>query len=214
MTILSKIVVGEIKANCYIVGCEETKKAVIIDPGAEPEKIRKVIEEKNLKPEIIINTHGHIDHILANDAFNLPVYIHRLDVEFLKDPDKNLSAFFAVPYTCNCETKLLEDGDIIKVGKLNFTVIHTPGHTPGGICLKLSLCPLPRWERNIGEGENVVFSGDTLFCNGVGRTDFTGGSEEKLFKSIREKLFILSDDTIIYPGHGPSSTIGREKPHF
>jgi len=193
---VNKIVVGEVKANCYVIGCEETKKIVIIDPGDEPEKIKKIIGEKNLKPEIIINTHGHIDHISANDAFGLPVYIHRLDAEFLKEPDKNLSTFFAVPYTCNCETRLLEDGDVIEVGKLTFTVIHTPGHTPGGICLKT---------------DNVVFTGDTLFCNGVGRTDFTGGSEEKLFKSIREKLFILSDETVIYPGHGPSSTIGKEK---
>ena len=196
--IIEKIVVGEFEANCYIVGCEKTKKAVIIDPGAEEEKIKRKLAEKELIPEIIINTHGHIDHIGANDKFNLPVFIHNLDKEFLYDPSKNLSLLFSEPFICNCEIKTVDDGDVIQIGDLKFGIIHTPGHTPGSICLKI---------------ENFLFSGDTIFANGIGRTDFPGSDEKSLFQSIK-KIFTLPRQTILLPGHGPSSTIEIEKNCF
>lgn len=194
--IVEKIVIGEFYENCYIVGCEKTKKAVIIDPGGEGSKIKSFIKEKRLIPRFIINTHGHIDHIRANDQFNLPVYIHEFDREYLTDPVKNLSSFFPPQYVFKGEVITIKEGEKIEVGSLSFEIIHTPGHTPGSICLKT---------------ENIVFTGDTLFAGGVGRTDFPGGDENILFSSIREKLFTLPEEIIIYPGHGPSSTIGDEK---
>jgi len=200
--VIEKIVVGEFETNCYIVGCEKIKKAIIIDPGDEYEKISKLLAKLNLTPEIIINTHGHIDHIGVNDKFNLPVYIHQLDEVFLKDPSKNLSVFFKIPYTFSSKNiKLVKDKDVIKLSSISLKVIHTPGHTPGSISLLM-------------EKEKISFTGDTLFSSGIGRTDFPDGSEEKILKSIKEKLFILPDETIIYPGHGSSSTIGEEKKNF
>lgn len=192
--IIERVIVGEFLTNSYIIGDE--KECAIIDPGDEDFKIKKIIEKYSFKPIMIINTHGHIDHIGANDKFNLPVYIGEFDLEFLKDPDKNLSSFFFHPYIYNSTIYKLKEKDEIKIGKILLKVIHTPGHTPGSICLK---------------GDDFVFTGDTLFADGIGRTDFPGGNEEKLFKSIKEKLFILPEKTKIYPGHGEISTIGKSK---
>lgn len=185
--IIERIVVGEFLTNCYVIGCEKEKVCAIIDPGDEDLKIKKVIEKHSLNPVMIINTHGHIDHIKANDKFNLPVYIHKDDFEFLKDPEKNLSSFFSSPYICNCQIYKLDENDEIKIGKIILKVIHTPGHTPGSICLK---------------GNGFIFSGDTIFSDGIGRTDFPEGDSEKLFKSIKEKILTLPSDTEVYPGHG------------
>lgn len=196
---IKKMVLGQFFVNCYIVTCEKTGKCAIIDPGADSEKIKEEIEKEKLVPEIIINTHGHFDHIAENEKFNLPVYIHRDDEEFLKNPEKNLSAFFSSPYICGSKTITVKEGDIIKIGDVSLQVIHTPGHTPGSICL-------------IAEG--ISFTGDTLFAGGIGRTDFPGGNEEKLINSINKKLFTLPEKTIIYPGHGDISTIEKEKSSF
>lgn len=184
------------QANCYIVFDDKSKQCAIIDPGGEFHKINKVIDDLKLKPQMIIVTHGHIDHIGAIDKFNLPVYVHKSDAQFLTDPRKNLSHFFALPLVSKSEIKKVEDKDKIKFDDICFEVIHTPGHTPGGMCLKLG---------------NILFSGDTLFYQGIGRADFEYGSEDELFKSIKEKLFPLSDDVKVCPGHGPASTIGEEK---
>ena len=194
--IIEKIIVGDFFTNCYIVGCEKEKVCGIIDPGSEGEKIKEIIESKNLKPIMIINTHGHFDHIGANNFFDLPVYIHKEDFEFLKDPEKNLSSFFSFPYVCKNEVIKLEEKDVIKIGNLNLLVLHTPGHTPGSICLKI---------------ENILFTGDTIFAYGIGRTDFPEGDEEKLIKSIKEKIFILNDDIRILPGHGEISDLKNIK---
>ncbi|MCM8818312.1 MAG: MBL fold metallo-hydrolase [Candidatus Omnitrophica bacterium] len=190
--ILKRIIVGNVFTNCYIIGCEEKKECGIIDPGAEPEKINKIIENEKLKPIMIINTHGHFDHIGGNNFFAIPVYIHKDDVDFLKDPDKNLSSIFSSPYICKNKIVDLNEGDIIKIGKIAIEVLHTPGHTPGSICLKI---------------DNIFFSGDTVFANGIGRTDFPFGDEEVLFKSIKEKILILPDEIKVYPGHGDITTI-------
>lgn len=189
---IKRVIVTEFYTNCYIVGCEKENVCAIIDPGGDVEKIKKEIEKENFKPILIINTHGHFDHIGGNKFFDLPVYIHKEDKEFLKNPDKNLSSFFAFPYICNNEVVELKEGDKIRIGKIKLEIIHTPGHTLGSICLI---------------SEDILFTGDTLFADGVGRTDFPEGDEEKLIKSIKEKLITLPEDIEIYPGHGESSNI-------
>lgn len=192
-----KIIVGDLEENCYLIADDKTRNCIIIDPGAEDERIKKIIAENKLSPRFIINTHGHADHIGADDKFGLPVYIHRLDAQCLTDPGKNLSYFTGEPFALSVsQVKVLEHGDKIELDSLSLKVIHTPGHTPGGISLKL---------------DKVVFTGDTLFFGGIGRTDFPGSSEQQLLVSIRDRLLSLNDETVIHPGHGPSSTIGNEK---
>lgn len=194
--ILESILVGEMGVNAYILADPVSKEAVIIDPGADYPKIKKIIDKYSLKPKYVINTHGHGDHIGADDKFNSPILIHRLDSEFLVSPVKNLSAYFGFSLKMSKPERFLEDKEKIEVGNISLEVIHTPGHTPGSICLKY---------------DNIIFSGDTLFYEGVGRTDFPDSNENDLFKSIKEKLFALSDKTIVYPGHGPKTSIGYEK---
>ena len=194
--ILEKIVVGPMQVNCYILGCPRTSKAIVIDPGAEPERITSRLQRGKLKLKLVVNTHGHIDHIGAGADLAQSVYIHRLDAKFLTDPKLNLSAMMGLPFTSPVQALFLEDGQKLEVGDISLEVIHTPGHTPGGICL------------NAG---NFVFTGDTLFAQGIGRTDIPYANEKDLLNSIRKRLLTLQDGTIIYSGHGPSSTIGEEK---
>jgi hydroxyacylglutathione hydrolase len=194
--IIKKITVGPLETNCYIVGDPSSKEVFVIDPGADYEEIKRVIDMESLYPQAVINTHGHGDHIAANDAFGLPVWIHRLDAEFLYEPSKNLSGVFTMPFRMKKADRLLEEGDVLSAGDIRFEVIHTPGHTPGSICLKT---------------DGIIFTGDTLFRDGVGRTDFIYGSEKDIMSSIKNKLFSLSDGYVIYPGHGPASSIGEEK---
>lgn len=194
--ILETIVVGEMEANCYIFGSDKEREVVLIDPGADYEKISTFIKNRGLLPKFIVNTHGHIDHIGANHRFNLPILIHRKDSDFLSDPQLNLSALSGRGYRSPQASRLLEEGDSIEVADIELKVIHTPGHTPGGISLRY---------------DDLIFTGDTLFKGGVGRTDFPYGSEEQLLSSIRAKLLTYDDHTVIYPGHGPSSTIVKER---
>jgi len=194
--IIEKIVVGEFNTNCYIVGCEKTGKGFIIDPGDEYKRIKEVIKKVGIEVSFIVNTHGHMDHIKDDGQFGLPVYIHSEDVEYLTSPVRNLSQLFGFSLNVDVKSFTVEEGDILQAGELSFQIIHTPGHSPGSICLKCG---------------SVLFTGDTLFCGAYGRTDIPGGSEKALFHSIRTKLLILPDETIIYPGHGPSSTIGQER---
>lgn len=190
------LTVGELQVNCYILADETTRDAVIIDPGAEPEIIKGCISRNGLNPSLIINTHGHADHIGANRFFNLPIWIHELDKDFLIDTRKNLSAIFGMRVISPDAAKLIKEGDEIRIGDITLAVIHTPGHTPGSISLKV---------------DNMVFTGDALFCEGVGRTDFPYGSEKELIESITRKILVLPNDTVVYPGHGPASTVGHEK---
>lgn len=194
--ILEKIVVGPMQVNCYILGSSDTSEALVIDPGFEPEKIKRSLNKRGLKAKYVVNTHGHIDHIGADANFTCPVYIHRLDARLLKNPALNLSDMMGISFTLPAQIELLEDGQKLKIGEFYLEVIHTPGHTPGGICLN--------------EGE-FIFTGDTLFAQGLGRTDIPYASERDLLNSIQKKLFTLQDEVVIYPGHGPSSTIGEEK---
>ncbi len=191
-----KLAVGPMACNAYIVACDETKEALVIDPGADAGRIKALALKHGLKVKCVVNTHGHGDHIGANGAFKVPILIHSLDAGALTDPVMNLSEMFFFRITSPEASRLLKDGDLIEFGKKSLTVIHTPGHTPGGISLKMG---------------DAVFTGDTLFCGGIGRTDLPGGESDKLLMSIRHRLMALDDDTRIYPGHGPDSTIGDER---
>ena len=198
--ILEQIKVGSMQVNCYILGDDRTRRAAVIDPGDDYDKIKNTLAKKNLKAEIIINTHGHIDHIGVDDRFGLKIYAHKDELPMLKDEGLNLSAFLLAPFSVKNEVYPLEDGQDIRLDSIHLKVIHTPGHTPGGISLLL-----------LHPKNKIVFTGDTLFCQGIGRTDFPGASEDVIIKSIKTRLFTLPDDTVVYPGHGPSTTIGAEK---
>lgn len=200
--ILKTIVVGIYETNCYIVASETTKKGIIIDPGAEPEKIISEIKKMGLLIEWIIITHTHFDHIGAvkslKDATGAKIAMHQNEGEgFNNALAKALGIVMSGSVNSTFEPdRLLNDGDIVTISDLQFTVLHTPGHSPGGISLA---------------GHGVVFSGDTLFNCGVGRTDFPGCSQSQLMSSIRNKLLSLPDDTVVFPGHGPRTTIGNER---
>lgn len=192
--------VGDLGTNCYIVYCEETRQAAVIDPGGNAKDIIAGINGEGLAVACVINTHGHADHIAANQEicqlFKAPIYIHSADAPMLTNAQMNLSVFIGSGFTCQAAERLLQDGDIIEVGTLQLKVLHTPGHTPGGICLY---------------GYGILFSGDTLFAESVGRTDFPGGSYSQLLKSIKEKLFILDGETKVLPGHGGTTTVEWER---
>lgn len=194
------IVVGALKTNCYLVYCKETLECAVIDPGAEAEKIFSVISRKNLRPTVIINTHGHFDHIGANkhikDKYNIPLYIHSLDSKMSGLFQQLALSFLPGAKASPPPDKLLEDGENIEIGKSSLKVIHTPGHSPGSISLM---------------GDGFLLSGDALFCGGIGRTDIPGGSLNDLQDSIKNKILVLPDETIVLPGHGHSTTIAQEK---
>jgi len=193
------VIVGALETNCYIVYCEETLECAVIDPGAEPEKIFRLIGHKGLKPTILINTHGHVDHIGANrdikDKFDIPLYLHAADKPMLESVLQSELSFFLGAKESPPPDKYLEEGDEIKIGYVSLSVIHTPGHSPGSVCLM---------------GDGILFSGDTLFFGGVGRTDLPGGSWSEMESSIREKIFTLPADTVVLPGHGPTTTVDQE----
>lgn len=197
--IVEKLVVGQFASNCYIVGSESGSEGMIIDPGEEAEVILKRAKELGLDIKIIVLTHGHLDHIAAlkrvKEVTGAEVAIHADDATTLNDD--SLSLFLGLPrQTPPSPDRLLKGWEGIEIGGLSFTVLHTPGHTPGGICLL---------------GEGIVFSGDTLFNYGIGRADLPGGEPARLIESIHEKLMLLPDDTVVYPGHGPETTIGAER---
>lgn len=192
--------VGNLGTNCYIVWCENTKKAVVIDPGGNPDRILAAVQKEGLNVEAVINTHGHADHVLANtkvqEATGAPLWIHAADAEMLGSGSRNLSAFLGGATSCGTADRRLSDGEVLQIGEFSLKVLHTPGHTPGGICLL---------------ADRTVFVGDTLFAESIGRTDFPGGSYAQLIQSIKDKLMALADDVKVYPGHGPATTIGWER---
>ena len=198
--ILETVRVGGMQVNCYVLACAEGAKAVIIDPGDQAHRIKAVLEKHRLTPGIVINTHGHFDHIAKDDEFGVEVYVHKDDRPMLEDPARNLSASFSIPCKVSSCIKTLEDGDLVKFDCIELEVMHLPGHSPGGIALLMK-----------SPETGIVFTGDTLFCRGVGRCDLPGGNEDSLGISIRDKLFTLPENTKVYPGHGPGTTIGEEK---
>ena len=195
-----RIPVGVYSANCYIIYDENIKEGIIVDPGGDAKTILEIVEKKELNIKYIVLTHGHGDHIggvsQIRDALNITVLAHELEREMLIDGSKNLSSTMTTG-TIEIEPDiLLKDGDIIQFGGLKGIVIHTPGHSKGGICLKI---------------EDVLITGDTLFKDSIGRTDLIGGDYKTIINSIKEKLLIYPNHTKVYPGHGLSSTLEEEK---
>lgn len=192
---------GSLGANCYLVACEQTRQGMLIDPGADAAQIIAMVNEAEITIKYIVNTHGHVDHVGANaevrQAFAAPIVIHEADGQLYRKPKESLTLFFGDAKLAKPD-QLVKDGDQLQLGRLTATVLATPGHTKGSICLQL---------------EDVVFSGDTLFTGSIGRTDFPGGSAQEIITSIKEKLLVLPPDTVVYPGHGPQTTIGQEKAH-
>ncbi len=198
--ILKTIEVGPFASNCYLVASEQTREAMIIDPGDEAQVILDAARELALKVKLIVITHGHVDHVSAvrqvKEATGAPVALHGDDVATMRGSGQILTMLLGIqPEEPPPPDHLLKDGDVIELGELSFRVAHTPGHSPGGICL-------------IGEG--LAFTGDTLFNYGIGRTDLPGGSYTGLMNSIHTRLLSLPDDTVVLPGHGPQTTIGDE----
>jgi glyoxylase-like metal-dependent hydrolase (beta-lactamase superfamily II) len=194
------LIVGPLLSNCYIVWDNNIKKGLIIDPGDDSDKILKTINKLEVGIEYIIATHGHFDHVGAvaslKKELNIKFIAHKNDFFFIEDSENAARRWGFEIQKPPKPDNFIEDGDIIQIGSLNFEVLHTPGHSPGGISLFQN---------------GMVFCGDTLFQGSIGRTDFRKGSLEELIKSIKTRLYTLPDDTIVYSGHGPITTIGAEK---
>lgn len=205
---IQNFVLGMVGTNCYLVVNEEEKQCILIDPAVYSGEIAEQIRREGLDLRAILLTHGHFDHIMGIDGFRkefpeIPVYAHREEEALLKDASMNASLEFGRQYTFS-GAAYAEDGDMLDLAGMQFQVIHTPGHTIGGCCYYL-------------QEEKVLFSGDTLFRESIGRTDFPTGNGGQLMRSIREKLFILPEETAVYPGHMERTTIGDEKkynPYF
>jgi len=198
--IIKRLVVGHLSANCYVVGLKSSGEGMVIDPGGNEQDIFKAITESGLEITTIVLTHGHSDHIAAlrdiQERTGAQVAIHIEDADFLEGYG-SVSSQFGISYkTPHPPDRLLREGDVIDVGGLSFTVVHTPGHTPGSICLL---------------SDDKVFTGDTIFRRGIGTTLMPGSSRPELIESIRRRLMTLPDETIIYPGHGRETTIGAER---
>lgn len=197
---LLSLIVGQLGVNCYIPYCEQTRHCAVIDPGDRAEKILALIEKNSLSLKYILLTHGHFDHIGAvnelKEQTGAQVVVHHEDLDMIMDPDKNLSSYVGSKHIKVSADLMVEDGMALQIGNITLEVIHTPGHTRGGVSYL---------------GEGLLFTGDTLFAGSVGRTDLPGGNHHTLIKSIKEKVLSLNDNLIIYPGHGPKSTLGQER---
>lgn len=198
---INKLVVGPVTTNCYIVSNENTKEAIIIDPGAEPDRIMRKVEEEGVLVKAILLTHGHFDHVMAvNELKNrchAKVYVGEEDADLMENPDENVSAMFGQPYIARAD-ETLRDGEQLQMAGFSIEVLHTPGHTKGGVCYYF-------------KDEGVLFCGDTVFFQSVGRTDFPTGNSRILSESIQNKIFSLPDDVQLFTGHGESTTVGYEK---
>jgi len=197
---LERMEVGPVLTNCYLVGCEETREGLLIDPGGDGERILNAVRRAGLTVRQLLNTHGHADHIAANAAvkraLDCAILVHEADADMITSREASLLDWIPGGEPSPQADRRLRDGDRVVVGTLEFRVVHLPGHTPGGIGLL---------------DEAVLFSGDTLFAESMGRTDLPGGSEDALLRSLGERIAPLEETVAVYPGHGPPTTIGREK---
>jgi glyoxylase-like metal-dependent hydrolase (beta-lactamase superfamily II) len=198
--ILIRLIVGPLQVNCFILADEKTKDTVVIDPGDDAEDILKIIKDKGFKVKYIVNTHGHFDHVGANkaikEATGAELLIHEGDAPVLASVARHSQAFGMNPVSSPPADRYVKHGDVITAGEVSLKVLHTPGHSPGGICLL---------------EEGMVFTGDALFAGSIGRTDLPGGDLMTLLGSIKTNLMNLPDDTKVFSGHGPASTIGDER---
>lgn len=198
---IKTMVLGMVQTNCYIVKAPESKEVIIIDPADQADKIDNYLKENDLVCKKILLTHGHFDHIMAAHSLkcltDAPIYAHENEVELLKNPHWNASAHMGKEISLEPDY-FLKDKEEFQVAGLAWQVIYTPGHTEGGVCYYL-------------KEDAVVFSGDTLFFESIGRTDFPTGNHQRLVESINNKLLVLADETEVYPGHGRPTTIGHER---
>jgi hydroxyacylglutathione hydrolase len=213
--------VGMLQCNCHIVGDPQTREAIVIDPGDDAARILEVIERHHLKVTAIVVTHTHIDHVIGlrrvHQATRAPVYVHSDDLDLYRMLDVQATWLgWKAPEKVQID-QLVREGDIIRWGSFQAQVIHTPGHTPGSICLYMpsdmprALTDAAAAAKPAGTGTGQLFAGDTLFAGSIGRTDLWGGSFEGIIRSLKGKLLELPDDTIVYPGHGEATTIGKER---
>ncbi len=198
--IIKKLEVGPIMANCFILGCESTKEAVVIDPGDDADRILMELAKSDLKVKYLINTHGHFDHVGANkrmrEVTGAKLGIHPDDEPMLGELSQSALMFGMSVENSPPADFLLNDGDDVTFGEITLKVIHTPGHSKGGICLYT---------------KGHLFAGDTLFAGSIGRTDLPGGDYDALISSIKTKLLDLDEETTVYTGHGPETNIANEK---
>ena len=198
--ILTRLVVGPLQVNCYILADEKTREAVVIDPGGDAQDILKIIKDKDLKVKYIVNTHAHFDHVGANkavkEATGAELLVHREDDVLLGNTAGQARMFGMTTPSSPKADRYINDGDVIAAGEVSLKVLHTPGHSSGGICLL---------------EQGMVFTGDSLFAGSIGRSDLFGGDLMTLINAIKAKLLTLPDATKVFPGHGPASTIGDEK---
>lgn len=192
------ILSGEFEVNCYIVYDDTSKKAIIIDPGQDCKKVIDKVENLQLKPELLINTHGHFDHTFSDDIirqkYKIPLAIHKDDTDMLADANKNFSTIIGNPVIINKADIIFDKEETKETSFCKYSVIYTPGHSKGSVCILI---------------DNHLFAGDTVFKNSIGRTDLYGGNYDELILSL-QKIKKLSPDTIIYPGHGPITTLKEE----
>jgi glyoxylase-like metal-dependent hydrolase (beta-lactamase superfamily II) len=201
---IDRLVLGDYETNSYVLRDNASAEAcLIIDTGLDPDPLLDFLAEHKLNPVALILTHGHADHtaavpILRKSYPETKVYIHKFDAEMLTGKSDNLASLASVSFSTAPAEVMLTEGQTIDLAGMSLKVLHTPGHTPGGVCL-------------YNEAESIIFVGDTLFAGSVGRTDFPGGNMTQLIEAINQKLLTLPDDTICYPGHGPATTIGEER---
>ena len=198
--LVHQLSVGPLQVNCFVVACQRTREAMVIDPGEDGPRILQIAESNGYQVKQIVNTHGHFDHVGANqpvkDATGAVLMTHEADLPLLQNARNHAQAYGLTVSPSPDPDKFLDEGDVFSVGEQSFSIFHVPGHSPGSICL-------------LSDGH--LFVGDVLFAGSIGRTDLPGGDFDALVEGVREKLFRLPAETIVHPGHGSDTTIGREK---